>query len=177
MKKQDIIVLSSIILVLIAMRSIFNIPNFNPIGAIALMGGILFHKKTTAFLVTIGALFLGDIILGLSSPIYMDYIFSTTFLFVYVAFLLMILLGTALKNRASLMSISLGSVVSAILFFLITNAGSWLALNYDRSLSGLMSAYSAGIPFFRATLVSQLLFSLGIYIIYNLATQRKTSLA
>lgn len=177
MKKQDIIVLSSIILVLIAMRSIFNIPNFNPIGAIALMGGILFHKKTTAFLVTIGALFLGDIILGLSSPIYMDYMFSTTFLFVYVAFLLMILLGTALKNRASLMSISLGSVVSAILFFLITNAGSWLALNYDRSLSGLMSAYSAGIPFFRATLVSQLLFSLGIYIIYNLATQRKTSLA
>lgn len=177
MKKQDLIVLSSIILVLIAMRSIFNIPNFNPIGAIALMGGILFHKKTTAFLVTIGALFLGDIILGLSSPIYMDYIFSTTFLFVYVAFLLMILLGTALKNRASLMTISLGSVVSAILFFLITNAGSWLALNYDRSLSGLMSAYSAGIPFFRATLVSQLLFSLGIYIIYNLATQRKTSLA
>ncbi|CAI8241765.1 MAG: Uncharacterised protein [Bacteroidia bacterium] len=177
MKKQDIIVLSSIILVLIAMRSIFNIPNFNPIGAIALMGGILFHKKTTAFLVTIGALFLGDIILGLSSPIYMDYMFSTTFLFVYVAFLLMILLGTALKNRASLMTISLGSVVSAILFFLITNAGSWLALNYDRSLSGLMSAYSAGIPFFRATLVSQLLFSLGIYIIYNLATQRKTSLA
>jgi hypothetical protein len=141
------------------------------------MGGILFHKKTTAFLVTIGALFLGDIILGLSSPIYMDYMFSTTFLFVYVAFLLMILLGTALKNRASLMTISLGSVVSAILFFLITNAGSWLALNYDRSLSGLMSAYSAGIPFFRATLVSQLLFSLGIYIIYNLATQRKTSLA
>lgn len=177
MKKQDIIVLSSIILVLIAMRSIFNIPNFNPIGAIALMGGILFHKKTTAFLVTIGALFLGDVILGLSSPIYMDYMFSTTFLFVYVAFLLMILLGTALKNRASLMTISLGSVVSAILFFLITNAGSWLALNYDRSLSGLMSAYSAGIPFFRATLVSQLLFSLGIYIIYNLATQRKTSLA
>lgn len=177
MKKQDLIVLSSIILVLIAMRSIFNIPNFNPIGAIALMGGILFHKKTTAFLVTIGALFLGDVILGLSSPIYMDYMFSTTFLFVYVAFLVMILLGTALKNRASLMTISLGSVVSAILFFLITNAGSWLALNYDRSLSGLMSAYSAGIPFFRATLVSQLLFSLGIYIIYNLATQRKTSLA
>ena len=177
MKKQDIIVLSSIILVLIAMRSIFNIPNFNPIGAIALMGGILFHKKTTAFLVTIGALFLGDVILGLSSPIYMDYMFSTTFLFVYVAFLLMIMLGTALKNRASLISISLGSVVSAILFFLITNAGSWLALNYDRSLSGLMSAFSAGIPFFRATLVSQLLFSLGIYIIYNLATQRKTSLA
>jgi len=49
MKKQDLIVLSSIILVLIAMRSIFNIPNFNPIGAIALMGGILFHKKQLHF--------------------------------------------------------------------------------------------------------------------------------
>jgi hypothetical protein len=177
MKKQDLIVLSSIILILIALRSIFNIPNFNPIGAIALMGGILFHKKITAFLVTIGALLIGDIILGLSSPTYMDYVFSTTFLFVYVAFLSMILLGTALKNRVSLMSISLGSLVSAILFFLISNAGSWLALDYDKNLSGLMSAYNAGIPFFKATFISQLLFSLSIYIIYNLATQRKTSLA
>ena len=89
----------------------------------------------------------------------------------------MILLGTTLKNRVSLMSISIGSLVSAILFFLISNAGSWIALDYDKNLSGLMSAYNAGIPFFKATFVSQLLFSLSIYIIYNLATQRKTSLA
>ena len=80
-------------------------------------------------------------------------------------------------EHENLKEITWKSNTLTILFFLITNAGSWLALNYDRSLSGLMNAYNAGIPFFRATLVSQLLFSLGIYIIYNLATQRKTSLA
>ena len=64
MKNRDIIALSTIIVALVAIRTIFDIPNFNPIGAIALMGGILFHKRTTAFLITIGALFLGDIILG-----------------------------------------------------------------------------------------------------------------
>ena len=177
MKNRDIIALSTIIVALVAIRTIFDIPNFNPIGAIALMGGILFHKRTTAFLITIGALFLGDIILGLSSPTYMDYMFSTTFMFVYISFALMILIGTALKNRASVISVTIGSILSAILFFLVTNAGSWIALDYDKGISGLMSAYSAGVPFFRATLVSQLLFSLGIYIVYNLATQRKTSLA
>ena len=177
MKNRDIIALSTIIVALVAIRTIFDIPNFNPIGAIALMGGILFHKRTTAFLITIGALFLGDIILGLSSPTYMDYMFSTTFMFVYISFALMILIGTALKNRASVISVTIGSILSAIMFFLVTNAGSWIALDYDKGISGLMSAYSAGVPFFRATLVSQLLFSLGIYIVYNLATQRKTSLA
>ena len=177
MEKRDIIALSTIIVALVIIRTIFNIPNFNPIGAIALMGGILFHKRTTAFLITIGALFLGDIMLGLSSPTYMNYMFSTTFMFVYISFALMILLGTALKNRASVMGVTVGSILSAIMFFLVTNAGSWIALDYDKSISGLINAYSAGIPFFRATLASQVLFSLGIFIVYNLATQRKTLLA
>jgi hypothetical protein len=103
--------------------------------------------------------------------------FSTTFMFVYISFALMILLGTALKNRASVMGVTVGSILSAIMFFLVTNAGSWIALDYDKSISGLINAYSAGIPFFRATLASQVLFSLGIFIVYNLATQRKTLLA
>ena len=177
MKKQDIIILTSIIVALITIRVIFNIPNFNPIGAIALMVGILFQKRSTAFLITLGALFLGDFMLGLSSPTYMEYMFSTTFLFVYISFIFIIMLGMALKNRASLLSVIAGSILSAIIFFLITNAGSWLALDYSKSFSGLMSSYAAGIPFFRATLVSQLLFSFVIYVLYNLATQRKTSVA
>ena len=177
MEKRDIVALSTIIVALVIIRTIFNIPNFNPIGAIALMGGILFRKRTTAFLITIGALFLGDIMLGISSPTYMEYMFSTTFLFVYISFIFIIMLGMALKNRASLLSVIAGSILSAIIFFLITNAGSWIALDYDKSISGLINAYSAGIPFFRATLASQVLFSLGIFIVYNLATQRKTLLA
>jgi hypothetical protein len=75
------------------------------------------------------------------------------------------------------MGVTVGSILSAIMFFLVTNAGSWIALDYDKSISGLINAYSAGIPFFRATLASQVLFSLGIFIVYNLATQRKTLLA
>ena len=177
MKKQDIIILTSIVVVLITIRAIFNIPNFNPIGAIALMGGVLFQKRSNAFLITLGALFLGDFMLGLSSPTYMEYIFSATFLFVYISFIFIIMLGMVIKNRVSLLSVITGSIISAIIFFLITNAGSWLALDYSKSFSGLMSSYAAGIPFFRATLVSQLLFSVGIYVLYNLATQRKTSVA
>jgi hypothetical protein len=169
MKKQDIIILTSIVVVLITIRAIFNIPNFNPIGAIALMGGVLFQKRSNAFLITLGALFLGDFMLGLSSPTYMEYIFSATFLFVYISFIFIIMLGMVIKNRVSLLSVITGSIISAIIFF--------LALDYSKSFSGLMSSYAAGVPFFRATLVSQLLFSVGIYVLYNLATQRKTSVA
>jgi hypothetical protein len=177
MKKQDIIILTSIIVALITIRVTFNIPNFNPIGAIALMGGVLFQKRSTAFLITLGALFLGDFMLGLSSPTYMEYMFSTTFLFVYISFIFIIVFGMALKNRLSILSVIAGSILSAVIFFLVTNTGSWIALEYTKDFSGLMSSYAAGVPFFRATLVSQLLFSVGIYVTYNLASQRKTLIA
>ena len=148
MKKQDIIILTSIIVALITIRVIFNIPNFNPIGAIALMGGVLFQKRSTAFLITLGALFLGDFMLGLSSPTYMEYMFSTTFLFVYISFIFILILGMALKNRASLLSVIAGSILSAIIFFLITNAGSWLALDYSKSFSGNSPDFRVYFMFF-----------------------------
>ena len=79
--------------------------------------------------------------------------------------------------KLGILSVIAGSILSAVIFFLVTNTGSWIALEYTKDFSGLMSSYAAGVPFFRATLVSQLLFSVGIYVLYNLATQRKTSVA
>lgn len=177
MKKQDIFTLSIILITLVLVRPIFNIPNFNPIGAVALMGGFLFRNKRMAFVITLGALFVGDILMGLSSPIYMDYMFSATFLLVYLSFGMIILIGSSMKNKISLLKVVVGSLVSAVLFFLLTNAGSWMTLGYEKSLNGLLLAYEAGVPFFRASLVSQLVFSIGIYIVYNLATNKKTVLA
>ena len=86
MKKQDILLLTGLMLVLILVRVIFNIPNFNPIGAIALMGGVLFRKNSLAFSIPLGALFMGDLLLAFSSPAYAEYLFSQTFIFVYISF-------------------------------------------------------------------------------------------
>ena len=65
MKKQDIIILSAVMLALVLIRVYFNIPNFNPLGAIALMGGVLFGRNWLAFLIPVSALFVGDLLLAI----------------------------------------------------------------------------------------------------------------
>lgn len=178
MKKQDIILLSAILVALVLIRVFFQIPNFNPLGAVALMGGVLFSSKVLRWVVPMGALLLGDVLLGLSSPMYMDYVLSLDFFFVYASFAAIILIGTFLSKNASLSKVLGGSVIAAVAFFLISNAGSWITMpEYSKDLSGLMSSYELALPFFRATLVSQVVFSLGIYVIYSLVTKRKVAIA
>ncbi|MFB1004133.1 MAG: hypothetical protein QMC70_08360, partial [Bacteroidia bacterium] len=65
MKKTDIIILAVVLLALVVVRSVFNIPNFNPMGAVALMGGMLAAKKLWSWVLPFAALFLGDAIMGL----------------------------------------------------------------------------------------------------------------
>lgn len=178
MKKQDLIILSVILFGLVLIRVFFNIPNFNPLGAVALMGGLFIGKKSWTYLLPLGALFLGDAILALSSPTYAEYLFSTSFLFVYGAFALIIALGMLLAKNPSLLTVLAGSFGAAILFFLFTNAGSWLAYDmYSKDFAGLLASYEAGIPFFRNTLISQVLFSVIIYVVYSVVTSRRLALA
>jgi hypothetical protein len=178
MKKQDIILLTALLVALTLIRVFFQIPNFNPLGAIALMGGVLFSSKILRWVVPMGALLLGDILLGLSSPMYMDYMLSLDFLFVYASFAAIILLGTFLSKNASLSKVLGGSIVAAVAFFLISNAGPWITMpQYTKDFAGLMTSYELALPFFRATLVSQIVFSMSIYLVYNLATSRKVAIA
>lgn len=175
--KRELLVAAIVVLVLAAIRVFSPIENFSPIGAIALMGGMLLNRKSLAFILPLTTLFIGDIAFSLSSSMYTDYLFSTTFFSVYLAFAAIIGLGLLLKNKVSLVSVLGGSLVAAIGFFLITNAGSWLSLEYPKTLSGLIASYEAGIPFFRNTLISQVAFSLIAYGAYCLAAWKKPILA
>jgi hypothetical protein len=178
MKKQDIYILSAILVALVLIRTFFNIPNFNPIGAIALMGGVLFGRKLLAFIIPVSALFLGDLLLASNNALYSDYLFSTSFVMVYASIAAIIVLGILVIKKPSFTSVLGGSLMAAVIFFLISNAGSWMTLpEYPKTWNGLLAAYNAGLPFFRNTLTSQVIFSLAIYIVYSYATQRKLSVA
>lgn len=178
MKKTDIIILSVVLVALVVVRSVFNIPNFNPLGAVALMGGMLATKKLWSWVLPFAALFLGDVLMSLSSPIYAEYIFSANFFFVYASFAAIILIGISFRKNATLAKVLGGSILAALAFFMISNAGSWLLMpEYSKDLTGLMTSYKMALPFFRATLVSQILFSCGIYLVYQLATSKKVALA
>ncbi len=122
-------------------RLIPHWPNFTPIAAIAIFGGATFSKKSMAWLIPFFALFLSDLILGFHH--------ISTMIAVYFSFFLISGIGILIRQNKSIFNISIAVFASSILFFLITNFAAWLSMPfYEKSFSGLISAYIAGIAFF-----------------------------
>src|SRR5574341_2133686 len=107
--------------------------NFAPILAIALFGGTYLNKKT-ALWVPLAALFISDLFLGTYSPLLM--------LFVYASSLLSGVLGLWLRNHKNVANIAGTSLVSAVIFYLLSNFGVWLMPSgYSHDWGGLVECY------------------------------------
>lgn len=148
--------------------------NFTPVGAIALFAGTYITGKRWAFMLPLAALLVSDILLELISGtgFYRDMIF------VYGSFALVVMIGFMLRGREQRQTIMVASLVSSIVFFLITNFGSWLMYDmYPKSLDGLMSSYIAGIPFFRGTVMGDLFYNAILFGVFSLAKWRYPVLA
>lgn len=172
MKRKDFLVIAIVLMIIAALRLVINIPNFSPIGAIALMGGALFTRNSLGLLITFGALILSDMLMAISSPVYSEYLLSPTMFAVYLSFGIVFLFGKLMTNNVNMTKLLAFSLLSAVLFFLITNAASWLTYDfYPKNLIGLLLSYEAGLPFFRNTLISQVVFSVLIFGIYKLSVK------
>jgi hypothetical protein len=132
------------------MRLIPHWPNFTPIAAMALFGGAYFRKKHLALLVPLAAMFISDLILGLHQWM----------LAVYASFAIVVFIGIYLRNRVRVGSVLLASVLSSLLFFIITNFAIWLGSPfYPQNTAGLLECYVAGLPFLNNGILGDLFFS------------------
>jgi len=149
-------------------RLIPHPPNFAPIAAMALFGGAYFNKKWAAFLVPLAAMFVTDLILG----------FHETMWAVYLSFALIVVIGMTMLKAKKVNSIFFASVISSVSFFIITNFGIWLSTSYyAKTGAGLAACYTAAIPFFHQTLLSDLFFVGILFGAYHLAMKKLPQLA
>ena len=159
MKKPDIkskVSIFAIILLAVVTRLIPHAPNFAPIGGLALFSGANFKNKT-ALLIPLSAMFISDIFLG----------FHKTMPFVYLSFIIIALIGGLIKTN-KWKSLLKASLISSVLFFLITNFGVWATGSmYQKNLSGLIQSYVMGLPFFRNTIISDLFYSFSFFYGYR----------
>jgi hypothetical protein len=133
-----------------AFRLVPHFPNFTPIGAMALFGGAYFGKRGLAFVAPIAAMLLSDAIIGFQSGI----------LVVYASVALIVLLGQLALSRPTVLRVGAAALASSVLFFVITNFGTWLLSGmYPMTLSGLAACYVAAIPFFQNTVAGDLFYS------------------
>ena len=146
--------LVGMILVAAASRLIPHPPNFTPIAAMALFGGASFSDKRIAFLVPFAAMFLSDVVLG----------FNAVTPMIYGSFALIVCLGFWVRRHRALGPLAAMTVLSAVLFFVITNFGVWaLGHLYPLTGTGLVECFVAAIPFFANTLLSDLLYSVLLF--------------
>lgn len=149
------------------MRLLPHEPNFTPIAAIALFGGVYLNKKY-AIVLPIAAMILADLFLG----------FTQSTPYVYLGFLLTGLIGLWLRTHKTFTNVVLGTLVSSVLFFLITNFGFWLTFSlYPKTFAGQMEAYIMALPFFRNSLLGDLFYTglmFGSYelVVYYLKSQK-----
>jgi hypothetical protein len=137
--------------------------NFSAAYAIAFCAGVYFRKRF-AWALPLATLFLLDF--GLNR-FYGAPIFSFYTLFKVAAFAAIIWLGTRFRPRSSWLKLVSGGVLSALLFYVITNIASWLFdPGYPKTLQGLIQALTTGLPgypptwlFLKNTLLSGGLFT------------------
>jgi len=158
-------------------RLIPHWPNFTPVIAIALVGGVMMQSRMRAILVPLAAMLLSDIILGLT--IRSGYAFHATQWAVYGSIVCIALFGELFKTRKISTTVLLGGTVSAVFFFITTNFAVWLSGGlYPLTMEGLVASYVAGLAFYRdgGNFLLNGLFSTWLYasvIILGVASVRK----
>ena len=133
----------------IASRLIVHVPNFTPVIALSLFSGV-YLKKSHAIILPIVLLAISDLILGLHN----------TMIFTYTSVLIISSMGILLKSRKNVKNITITSLYSSIIFFVITNLGVWIAGGlYPMTATGLNDCFIMAIPFFKSELLSTLLYT------------------
>jgi hypothetical protein len=71
-----------------------------------------------------------------------------------------LLLGARLRENANWLRVGGAALASSVSFFVVSNFAVWACWGmYPKTLSGLMTCYAAGLPFFRRGVAGDLLFT------------------
>ncbi len=144
-------------------------PNFSPIAAMALFGGIMIDRKSHAVALPLAAMIISDLALGFHAQIPA----------VYLSFILIALLGCSLRSSfgsslgfasggghlgARVRTVTFGTMGGSALFFAITNFAVWGQTDlYEKSVSGLVTCFIAALPFLQNSLAGDFVFSAALF--------------
>ncbi len=129
--------------------------NFTPVAAALLYFGARGSRRQ--LWAPFALLAASDVIL---TKFVYSYPFSWDHFVTWAWYAAILLLGTQLRNSNNWLRIGGAALASSISFFVISNFAVWACWNmYPKTLSGLMTCYAAGLPFFRRGLAGDLFFT------------------
>jgi hypothetical protein len=137
----------------IASRMLPHLPNATAVSALALFSGAKLGFRK-AFFITLVSMLASDVFLGL----------HTTMWATYGALFITIILGNILLKKQNTIKVAGVTFLSSVIFYLLTNFAVWFSpqFMYPKTISGLYECYIFGLPFFRNSLLGDLMYS-GIF--------------
>ena len=144
------VILAGLVAIGVVARLMAHIPNFAPITALALVAGYYLRGRSS-ILVPLVAMLISDAVIGFYAwPVMVA---------VYGSYVVAWLLGS-IASRRGVSSLVPATLASSLIFFFVTNAAVWAFTGlYAKTLSGLGQSYVMAIPFFRASLFSDVIFT------------------
>ncbi len=178
--KGKTLLLIGLIAAAISTRFIPHYPNFTAVGAAALFGGVVFKDSFKAFLIPLLALFLSDLLLN--NIVYAEFnegftLFTEGFYWIYGAFIITVILGRYATNGFKVLPLLATGIASSLIFYLLTNFGSWLGNPlYPQNAGGLITSYVAGLPFLANQVVGTIVYGAVIFgAAYAVTTSKSAS--
>ena len=150
-----------------------------PMAALGLFTGSILKNNTWAMAIPLAGMFLSDI--GLSLFTNIPGFYGLSQLVNYAALAAVVLLGKQLQDRNAL-KIGTFTIAGTLLFFILSNFGTFLSGDYGYSIAGLRECYIMAIPFYKNematsfflnSLQSDLLFSFILFGLYHAFSREK----
>ncbi len=164
-------------------RLIPHVPNFTPAEGITIFGVAYLGRRHLSIIMPLILMYITDFIIN--NTIARAYFtesegiiwYSNYMIFNVISLVLVVLATSVILKKVNVMSVFGSAVVASVIFFLVSNFGVLFSPTsiYTKDINGLMQSYAAGLPFFRTSLLSNLLFTGIIFGSYYFITSLSTS--
>ncbi len=164
MQKQDktSIILAILLILAAAISRVLMYPhNFSPMIGMAIFGGAVIKDKRLAFAFPIFSMLLSDIIFEVFNIA--PGFWGWGQLVGYGIFALITVFAFSLK-KITVLRVAGYSIAASVIFFLLSNASFFIFDNpvyhtYPQSYNGFIDCYVQALPFFRTSLIADLVYS------------------
>jgi hypothetical protein len=158
---KRLMVLIGIVVAAAMARLVPHPPNMTPIAAMALFGGAFLPNRRLAYALPLAAMLLSDIVLSVT--VYGKAMLAPQ-LIVYACLLGTVAMGKLVRDRRSVVNVGAVTLASSIMFYAVTNLAVWASESlYPRTLAGLVACYTAAIPFFRNSLIGDMVYAAALF--------------
>ena len=180
MKLSKSIIWSLVLLTIIA--ALYRIIPGRPFGfapqfAMALFAGAIIKDKKWAFVVPVVSMFISDL---LYQVLYINHLSPIAGFYEgqwinYLLFASVTVFGFFIK-KATVTNVFIMSLIAPTYFFIVSNFFTWAGagefITYPKTFSGLIACYTAGLPFYKMSLLATVIFSAIIFGSYYLINKK-----